>query len=80
VVIVEGLLRAAIELEDAGTPYDVLGRLYESFAQAMLIRAGVTVDLIRLCGFDNPSAIYGSYKPGATVLIHCVAGKASPVH
>ncbi|WP_448192240.1 hypothetical protein [Azospirillum sp. sgz301742] len=56
-MIVEGLLQAASELEDAGAPYDVLGRLYESFAQAILIQAGVTVDLMQLCGFDNPSVL-----------------------
>lgn len=77
IVIGEGLLQAASELEDAGAPYDVLGRLYESFAQAMLIQAGVTVDLMRLCGFDNPTAIDGPYKRGAALLIRCIAGKAS---
>lgn len=75
IVIVVGLLRAASEMEDAGAPCDVLGRLYESFAQTMLIQAGVTVDLMRLCGFDNPSATDGPYKRGAALLIRCIAGK-----
>ena len=57
VVIVEGLLQAASALEDLGAPYDVIGRLYESYAQTVLIKGGVTVDLMQLCGFDNPSAL-----------------------
>lgn len=56
VVIMEGLLRAASQMEDSGAPYDMIGQLYESFAQSLLIQAGVTVDLMRLCGFDNPAA------------------------
>ncbi|HEY0838428.1 MAG TPA: hypothetical protein VGE72_31260 [Azospirillum sp.] len=55
-MIAEKLLQAACTLEDAGVPRDVLGRLYESFAQAALIQAGVSVDLMALCGFDNPAA------------------------
>ena len=47
-MIVAGLFHTASELEDMGAPYDVLGRLYESFAQTTLIQAGVTVDLMRL--------------------------------
>ncbi len=62
-VVVEGLLRAASEMEDAGAPCDVIGQLYESFAQSMLIQAGVTVDLMRLCGFDNPAALDGLHTP-----------------
>lgn len=54
-MIAEGLFHAASSLEDAGAPYDVLGRLYESFAQTVLIQAGVAVDLMTLCGFDNPA-------------------------
>ena len=56
-MIVEGLLQAASALEDFGAPYDVIGRLYESHAQTVLIEAGVRVDIIWLCGFDNPSAL-----------------------
>lgn len=69
-VIVEGLLRAASEMEDAGAPCDVIGQLYESFAQSVLIRAGVTVDLMRLCGFDNPAALDGPHKPVAASAVH----------
>lgn len=54
-MIAEGLFRTASTLEDKGAPYDVLGRLYESFAQTTLIQAGVVVDLMTLCGFDNPA-------------------------
>lgn len=55
-MIADNLFQAASALEDAGVPQDVLGRLYESFAQAALIQAGVAVDLMQLCGFDNPAA------------------------
>ncbi len=54
-MIAEGLFRTAITLEDKGAPYDVRGRLYESFAQTTLIQAGVVVELMTLCGFDNPA-------------------------
>ncbi|MBP2312439.1 hypothetical protein [Azospirillum soli] len=54
-MIAEGLFQTASTLEDKGAPYDVLGRLYESFAQTTLIQAGVVVDLMTLCGFDNPA-------------------------
>lgn len=59
-MVAEDLLRTASEMEDTGAPCDVIGLLYESFAQALLIQAGITVDLMRLCGFDNPFALYGS--------------------
>jgi hypothetical protein len=62
VVVAEDLLRTASEMEDSGAPRDVIGLLYESFAQARLIQAGVSVDLMRLCGFDNPQALYGAPK------------------
>ena len=58
-MIAEGLLRTASHMEDSGAPCDVIGQLYESFAQTLLIQAGVTVDLMRLCGFDNPAAHQG---------------------
>lgn len=61
-MVVEDLLRTVSEMEDYGAPYDVIGVLYESYAQAVLIEAGIPVDLMRLCGFDNPYAVYGSYK------------------
>jgi len=75
VVITEGLFQAASALEDGGLPCDILGRLYESFAQAALIEAGVRVDLMHLCGFDNPTAVYAPSKPAAKPLIHFSAGK-----
>lgn len=59
-MVAEDLLRTASEMEDSGAPRDVIGMLYESFAQAALIQAGITVDLMWLCGFDNPHAVYGS--------------------
>ena len=61
-MVAEDLLRTASEMEDSGAPGDVIGLLYESFAQAALIQAGIVVDLMRLCGFDNPYAIYGCPK------------------
>ena len=73
-MIVAGLFHTASEMEDAGAPYDVLGRLYESLAQTMLIQAGVTVDLMRLCGFDNPFALHRPSRPGAAMLLHAVGG------
>lgn len=61
-VIADRLFRAVSDLEDAGIPRDVLGRLYESFAQNTLIEAGVSVDLVHLCGFDNPTAAHAPVR------------------
>lgn len=61
-MIAEDLLRTASDMEDFGAPGDAIGVLYESYAQTVLIQAGIAVDLMRLCGFDNPYAVYGSYR------------------